>query len=161
MPGICLWSGSFSFNAYATTSTGRERWNRKERKELNHSCPSPVHPLLKLVLPLWDRLDLFMFTHRCSCRRRHLCEAPRRDGGRGGTGWQRQRARGERRKGWNDRWRSVWSGFDKGTELCGLSATSLVIIYVDFFFFKFAVCTLYEIDKKPRAPRCARLGCSS
>lgn len=123
----------------------------------------PLHPLLKLAHPLWDCFDLFMFTRRCSCRRRHLCEEPCRDGRRGGTGWQRLRQRGERGKGWSDRWRSVWSRFDKGTELCGLSATSLVIIYVDFFFFffKFAVCALYEIDKKPQAPHCARLGCSS
>lgn len=125
--------------------------NRKERKELNHSCPSPVCPLLELVLPLWDRFDLFMCTHRCSCRRRHLCEAPRCDGGRGGTGWQRQRARGERGKGWNVRWRSVWSGFDKGTGLCALSTTSLVIIYVDFFFFflSFPSAPCMRLTKSP------------
>lgn len=123
--------------------TGGERWSKQERKELNRSCPSPLHPLLNLAHPLWDCFDLFVFTRRCSCRRRHLCEEPCRDGRRGGTGMQRQR--GERGKGWSDR----WSRFDKGTELCGLSATSLVIIYVDFFLFSFFLSL-------PSAP-CTRL----
>lgn len=50
------------------------------------------------------------------------------DAAGGGEGEQKEG------RGWSDRWRCVWSGFDKGTELCGLSATSLVIIYVDYFF---------------------------
>lgn len=120
---------------------------RDGARKKGRSLIAPVHPLLKPAHPLRDCFDLFMFTRRCSCRRRHLCEEPCREGRRGGTGWQRQRRGGERGKGWSDRWRSVWSGFDKGTELCGLSATSLVIIYVDFFFF---------FSSLPSAP-CTRL----
>lgn len=68
---------------------------RKKGRSLIAPVRPPSTPPVKPAHPPWDCFDLFMFTRRCSCRRRHLCEEPCGDGRRGGTGWQRLRRRRE------------------------------------------------------------------
>lgn len=163
----------FSFSASTTTSTGGERDGaRAEGRKEGRSLIAPVHPT---YVPSSNRLILYGMILTCLCLRaiipvvcaifvRSLVVTEGGEETDGGGGGEKEQGEG---RGWSDRWRCVWSGFDKGTELCGLSAASLVIIYVDyffslsFFFKRSPSAPRARLTKSPGAPHCARLGCGS